>query len=560
MALSLTPALCAMMLKPHDPNAHQGFLGRFFDKFNTWFEAKTESYGETVANLIGKAKLGVLFLIILIILTGALYKMVPTTFVPEEDQGYYVTSVSLPEGTSLNRTEETVDKIAAQIGEQPGVARTLAISGYDILSGSTKSSAGSIFVGLEPWSARKTKETQIQSLVMQTMMNSAKVTEANVMAFNLPALPGLGMVGGFTMMVQDMTGHTDQELDEVTKKIVAAANKRPEISRAYSTFKINSPGYEFEVDREKVKNLGVNLNDVFNALQVNFGGLQVNDFNRFGRTYKVVMQADSHYRNEADLTRFLFVKSETGTMVPLDTLIKPKKNTAPAIINRFNAARSIQVNGSPAPGYSSGQALAAMQEVANEVMPTGFKYEWSGQSREEQKAGNRTLVVFALALVFVFLCLAALYESWSIPYAVLLCVPTGIFGALLAQYLRDFQNSIYMQIGLIMLVGLAAKNAILIVEFAKVRVDDGMDPVKAAIEASKLRLRPIIMTSLAFIIGCVPLAIASGAGAGARTAMGNAVVGGMLVATVMGVFLIPVLFIIIEKITARINNMFKKKS
>ena len=560
VALSLTPALCAMMLKPHDPNAHQGFLGRFFDKFNTWFEAKTESYGETVANLIGKAKLGVLFLIILIILTGALYKMVPTTFVPEEDQGYYVTSVSLPEGTSLNRTEETVDKIAAQIGEQPGVARTLAISGYDILSGSTKSSAGSIFVGLEPWSARKTKETQIQSLVMQTMMNSAKVTEANVMAFNLPALPGLGMVGGFTMMVQDMTGHTDQELDEVTKKIVAAANKRPEISRAYSTFKINSPGYEFEVDREKVKNLGVNLNDVFNALQVNFGGLQVNDFNRFGRTYKVVMQADSHYRNEADLTRFLFVKSETGTMVPLDTLIKPKKNTAPAIINRFNAARSIQVNGSPAPGYSSGQALAAMQEVANEVMPTGFKYEWSGQSREEQKAGNRTLVVFALALVFVFLCLAALYESWSIPYAVLLCVPTGIFGALLAQYLRDFQNSIYMQIGLIMLVGLAAKNAILIVEFAKVRVDDGMDPVKAAIEASKLRLRPIIMTSLAFIIGCVPLAIASGAGAGARTAMGNAVVGGMLVATVMGVFLIPVLFIIIEKITARINNMFKKKS
>ena len=559
VALSLTPALCAMMLKPHDPNAHQGLLGRFFDKFNNWFEAKTESYGGTVAKLIGKAKLGVVFLVILIILTGALYKMVPTTFVPEEDQGYYVASVSLPEGTSLNRTEETVDKIAEAIGKQPGVARTLAISGYDILSSSTKSSAGSIFVGLEPWSERKTKETQIQSLVMQTMMNSAKFTEANVLAFNLPALPGLGMVGGFTMMVQDMTGHTDQELDDVTKKIVAAANKRPEITRTYSTFKINSPGYEFEVDREKVKNLGVSLNDVFNALQTNFGGLQVNDFNRFGRTYKVVMQADTQYRNEADLTRFLFVKSETGVMVPLDTLIKPKKNTAPAIINRFNAARSIQINGSPAPGYSSGQALAAMQEVANEVMPTGFKYEWSGQSREEQKAGNRTLIVFALAIVFVFLCLAALYESWSIPYAVLLCVPTGIFGALLAQYLRNFQNSIYMQIGLIMLVGLAAKNAILIVEFAKIRVDDGMDPVKAAIEAAKLRLRPIIMTSLAFIIGCIPLAIASGAGAGARTAMGNAVVGGMLMATVMGIFLIPVLFIIIEKITQKINNMFKGK-
>ncbi len=558
VALSLTPALCAMMLKPHDPNVHQGALGRFFDRFNAWFEAKTESYGKAVHTVIKKAKYACVFLLIVMIGTYGMFQIVPSTFIPDEDQGFYLVSISLPEGTSLNHTKETVKNVGEALRAQPGVRDTLEIIGYDILSGSSKSNAGTMFVGLTPWSERKSEDLKIDAQIKRAYGVTAQFGEASIMAMNMPALPGLGMVGGFTMMLQDMSGHTDQELDAITKQFVMAANQRPEIAKAYSTFKINSPGIEFEVDREKVKNLGVNLDDVFTALQVNFGGTQVNDFNRFGRTYKVMMQADTQFRNEADMTRFLYVRSSTGQMIPVDTLLKPKTITAASSISRFNAARSIQINGAAAPGYSSGQALKAMQEVAEQTLPDGFKYEWSGQSREESKAGSSTMIIFALAILFVFLCLAALYESWSVPYAVLLCVPTGIFGALLAEYSRNLQNSVYMQIGLVMLIGLAAKNAILIVEYAKVRVDRGMEPVEAAIEAAKLRLRPIIMTSLAFIIGCLPLAVATGAGAASRNAMGTAVVGGMLVATIMGIYLIPVMFVVVEKLAAKFNTRKKK--
>lgn len=560
VALSLTPALCAMMLKPHNPNAHKGIFGRFFDWFNNWFEAKTESYGVVVKKVIHQAKLACVFLLVIIIGTVYLFKIVPSTFIPDEDQGFYLVSVALPEGTSLNHTKETIRNISSALHQIPGVRESMEVSGYDILSSSAKSNAGVMFISLDPWEQRKTPETQINGQIAAAFKATAPFGEATIMAMNMPALPGLGMVGGFTMMLQDMSGHTDEELDQITKQFVMAANQRDEVQQVYSTFKINSPGIEFEVDREKVKNLGVNLDDVFMALQVNFGGTQVNDFNRFGRTYKVMMQADQQFRSEAEAMRFLYVRSSTGAMIPVDTLLKTKTTTAPSSISRFNAARSIQINGSAAPGYSSGQALAAMEEVAAQTLPDGFKFEWSGQSREERKAGSSTMIIFALAIVFVFLCLAALYESWSIPYAVLLCVPTGIFGALLSEYARDLQNSVYMQIGLVMLIGLAAKNAILIVEYAKVRVDRGMTPVDAAVEAAKLRLRPIIMTSLAFIIGCLPLALATGAGAGARNAMGTAVVGGMLVATVMGIYLIPVMFVVVEKIAAKFGTRKKKDS
>ncbi len=559
VALSLTPALCAMILKPHVPNAHQGWLGRFFDKFNAWFEKNTNTYGEIVKTIIHHAKYACLFLLLIVIGTVTLFKLVPSTFVPDEDQGYLIAAVSLPEGTSLNRTKETIKQVADAIHQQPGVKNTMEISGIDLLSNATKSNAGVIFISLDSWGERTTPETQINAEIGMIMKNTAAITNATIIPINPPSLPGLGMIGGFTMMLQDVSGHTDEELDTITKKFVAAANQRPEISKAYSTFAINSPNVEFEVDREKVKNLGVALDDVFTALQVNFGGSQVNDFNRFGRTYKVVLEADSGFRNEADTIRFLYVKSSTGALIPLDTLLKPKTTTAAANISRFNALRSIQINGSAANGYSSGQALAAMQEVAKESLPEGFKYEWSGQSREEQKASSRTMVIFGLAILFVFLCLAALYESWTVPYAVLLCIPTGVFGALLSEYARDLANSVYMQIGLVMLIGLAAKNAILIVEYAKVRVDRGMEVVEAAVEAAKLRLRPIIMTSLAFIIGCLPLAVATGAGAGARNAMGTAVVGGMIVATVMGIYLIPVMFVVVEKISDKFGTRKIKK-
>ncbi|MBQ5588052.1 MAG: efflux RND transporter permease subunit, partial [Selenomonadales bacterium] len=482
----------------------------------------------------------------------------PSTFIPDEDQGFMATSVSLPEGTSLNRTRDLMEKVSADLQATPGVRSVMAICGYDVLSGSTKSNAGTMFVGMEDWDERTADDQQIQAIINKTFGLGAKYPESTILAFNPPSIPGLGIVGGFTMQLMDMTGLSNEELDAITKKFVAAANQRPEVTGVYSTFKMNTPNYRFDVDREKAKNMGVTTSDIFMALQTNFGGYQVNDFNRFGRTYKVMIQADQEFRAEVDGTRFMYVRNNQGEMIPLDTLLTPKFETAPSTISRFNATRAIQINGSAAPGYSSGQAIAAMEEVAKEVLPSGFQVEWSGQSREEKKSSDATAQVIALALVFAFLCLAALYESWSIPIAVLISIPCGIIGAYAAQALVGLQNSIYMQIGLIMIIGLAAKNAILIVEFAKVRFDKGMDAIEAAVEGSKLRFRPILMTSFAFIIGCLPLALATGAGAAARNAMGTAVVGGMLSATIIGVFFIPVFFLLIERIRLRIKGIVQR--
>ena len=571
VALTLTPALCAMMLKPADPNRKKSRLDHWFDAFNDWFDRTRFRYKGAVAFCIRHARLAVVFMLIVCGLTGLLYQVVPTTFVPDEDQGYFVTSVSLPAGTSLNRTEVTTDKVANDIKAIPGVKNVMEVTGFDILSFGSKSNAGTMFIGLEDWADRKSVDLQVNAMIRKVFGVARNYPEASIIAFNTPALPGLGMVGGWTLQLQDMTGHTDEELDTITKQIVAAANQRPELQGVRTTYQIDSPNYEFEVDREKVKNLGVALSDVFTALQVNYGGYQVNDFNQFGRTYKVMLQADTMYRNEAEATKFIFVKSSSGTMIPLDTLLKPKIGTAPSIISRFNAARSVQIQGNAGAGYSSGQALTAIEEVVRQNAPAGFNIDWSGQSREEKNSSGSTGKVLALALLFVFLCLAALYESWSVPYAVLLTVPTGVFGALVSEYTislleamfghqnAGLQNSVYMQIGVIMIIGLAAKNAILIVEFAKMRVDKGMEPVKAAIEAAGLRLRPILMTSFAFIIGCLPLAVASGAGAAARNGMGVAVVGGMLFATSLGIFLIPAFFVIVEYISAKMGMLKQER-
>lgn len=560
VALTLTPALCATLLKPHTATENQSsLLGSFFIRFNQFMNWLTRGYVKRIAFLIGKAKYCVAFLIIITALMGALFKILPTTFIPAEDQGFYLGSVTLPDGTSLNHTEEVMEKLSAALQDNPGVSEVMGISGYDILSGGAKSNAATFFVGLKPWSERTTPETSIDTEVGMAIKEGLNYPEASIIAMNPPSLPGLGMVSGFNLQLQDMSGHTNEELDTITKKIVAAANQRPELQGVYTTYSVNSPTYEFEIDREKVKNLGLNISDVFTALQVNFGGTEINDFNQFGRTYKVVMQAEGNYRNEADRTRFIFIRGSNNQMVPLNTIIKPKLNSGPAIISRFNASRSVTIQGSPKSGYSSGQAMAAIEEVVKEVAPTGFNIDWSGQSREERAATSSTSQVMVLSLVFVFLCLAALYESWSVPYAVLLTVPTGIFGALLSAFVLNLQISIYMQIGIIVIIGLAAKNAILIVEFAKARVDTGMPLLKATLEAAKLRLRPIIMTSLAFIIGCLPLAVATGAGAAARNNMGVAVVGGMLFATALGVFLIPVMYLVVMKITSWLTGGNKPK-
>lgn len=560
VALSLTPALCTLLLKPYDPNAQRGVLSRFFDSFNTWFERQTERYGDGLKKWIARARLCMLFSVVVLILLGTLYKLVPSSFVPEEDQGYYITTVSLPEASSLVRTNKVMKYFNTMVKEQPGVNDTMAISGMDLLGGGIKSSAGAMFTSLTPWSERKDPALQLKAEIGQTFMKGAHLPEGSVIAFAPASLPGLGMVGGFTLMLEDRSGGSLEELDSVAQKFIATAKQRPEIGSITSNFKADTPGYEFEVDRDKAEKMGVAVDDVFTTLQVFLGGTQVNDFNKFGRSYKVTVQAETSFRSDVDAMRYLFVKSSNNTMVPLNTLITPKKVTAPPIISRYNGVKAVQINGNPASGYSSGQAMTALEEVAAQTLSSGYTYEWSGQSREEKVSGSKAPLVFGLAIVFVFLCLAALYESWSIPFAVLLAVPIGLFGAFLFQYVRNLENSVYMQIGLVMLIGLAAKNAILIVEFAKVRVDKGMEPIQAAIEAAKLRLRPILMTSLAFIIGCVPLAIATGAGAGARNSMGTAVVGGMFTATTLGIFLIPVFFVVVEKITEKINRLRNRKN
>ena len=568
VALTLTPALCALLLRPGNAGMQARWLGAWFAGFNRWFERTRSRYTGRVAWLMGRTRPCVIFLLLVVGLTVLLYQNLPATFVPSEDQGFFVTTVTLPEGTSLNRTEEVVKKLADAVEENAGVKAVMTVVGRDMLSNGAKSNAGALFVSMDPWEERKTADTQISAAIRKaTSQGQELIPEASVVSMNPPALPGLGMIGGFTMQLQDMSGHSNEELDQIARQIVAAARQRPELQGVRTTYNIGSPTYDFEIDRDKVKNLNISMSDVFTALQVNFGGASINDFNRFGRTYKVVLQSDMGYRSEAENMKFVFVKNSVGTMVPLDTLLKPSMNTAPSIISRFNDARSLTFQGNTGASYSSGQAIQAMEEVTHEVVPTGFHIEWSGQSRQEKTAGSSTMKVLALALVFVFLCLAALYESWSVPYAVLLTVPIGIFGALFAEYglrlLEGFlgyyndglQNSIYMQIGVIMIIGLAAKNAILIVEFAKVRADRGVEPVKAAVEAARLRLRPILMTSLAFIIGCLPLAAASGAGAAARNGMGVAVIGGMLFATLCGVFLIPVFFVLVEKIAAKFAGL-----
>ena len=574
VALTLTPALCAMMLKPKKESNSEGVLDRFFAWFNRVFDRTRKGYVGIVSRFIRKARTAVVFLLIVCGLTAIIYRNLPSTFVPDEDQGYMMIAIQLPSGASTNQTQKVVDKIqqAAQ-KEIKGQDAVMSINGFDILAGGANSNGAVVFVGMKDWSQRPGMGESVAAAVgTMFRVGAMEAPEATVVAINPPALPGLGNVGGWSLQLQDMSGHSDTELNDIVNAVLAEARTRPELQGVRTTFKINAPSYQYEIDREKVKNLGVQLSDVFTALQTNFGGYEVNDFNQFGRTYKVVLQSATQYRTEAEAAKFIFVRNSAGEMVPLDTLLKPKLTTGPTQISRFNGARSITIQGSAGTGYSSGQAMNAITEIVQKHAGSGFTIAWSGQSREEQKSANSTMQILALALLFVFLCLAALYESWSVPFAVLFTVPTGIFGALFAEYILaaifgaigipapGYQNSVYMQIGVIMVIGLAAKNAILIVEFAKVRVDRGMDPLKAAIQAAGLRLRPILMTSFAFIIGCLPLCMASGAGAAARNGMGVAVVGGMLCATVLGVFLIPVFYVIVDRISRMLGISKKAKT
>ena len=549
-ALSLSPALAALLLRP----AQKSFLTPFYNWFNRVFGRFTDGYLSFTAILVRKAFRSVVIVAVVVVLAGVLGTRIPGGFVPDEDNGYFFVNLQLPDAASLERTNAASQRAEEIIKNTKGVAYTTAVTGYSMLTGAYASNTAFIFVSLQPWHDRKAKEEHVFEIIRALNGQFARgIPEANGLAFLPPPIPGLGTGSGYTLVIQDRVGGTPETLAEAAQKFVAAARKRPEIGTANVVFRASVPQIYADIDRDKVLKLGVPLQDVNTTLGSLLGSTYINDFNRFGRVYKVYLQAEPEYRTGIDKLGLFFVRG-TGGSVPLDTVIRTRPTAGPEFTNRFNLYRSAEVNGVPAVGYSSAQAMAALEQVAKEVLPEGFGYDWSNTSFQEKRAGGQGAIVFVFAMVFVFLILAAQYESWALPMSVILGTPFAAFGAFLGLYLARFAspsyvNNVFAQIGLVMLVGLAAKNAILIVEFAKMNVEQGKPLVEAALDAAKLRLRPILMTAFAFILGVVPLVRASGAGAESRKVMGMAVFSGMLVATALAVVLVPVLFVVVERLT-----------
>jgi HAE1 family hydrophobic/amphiphilic exporter-1 len=549
VALSLTPALCTLLLKPHDANAEKGWLTKLFDKFNGWFERVTGKYKNAVDWNLKNVKYAIIVLVCILVAVIMLFKNKPSGFIPLEDDGRLYITYDIPEGASTQRTVADLNGMMKILSKTPGILHYAALGGLNVVSFASKANSATMFVQLKPWDERTADSLQIKAITANLQKKLAKFKEANVVVIQPPAIPGLGSTGGFSFILeQKESGGDINEFDKTLKNFIVAINQRPEISKAFSFFTASTPAYQLTIDREKAKKLGVQISDINSALQTYMGSSFVNDFTLYGRDFHVVAQADTNYRTSiADIGQY-FVKNSAGSMVPLSTLTSYKMIQNAPLISHYNLFRDAEVDGNSAPGYSSGDALRALKEVADKTLPQGYGYEFSGLSREELLSGSKTIYIFMLSIGFVFLFLAALYESWSVPFSVLLAVPLGAFGAILfLTFKSSLDNNVYAQIGLITLIGLAAKNAILIVEFAKERVDRGVELEKATLEAVRLRLRPIIMTSMAFILGVLPLVFASGAGAQARQTIGWTVFGGMLGATSLAIFIVPVLFYVITK-------------
>jgi HAE1 family hydrophobic/amphiphilic exporter-1 len=546
-ALSLSPALSALLLRPRKES--RGPLARFFRVFNRGFDKARNGYLSTSGFLIRKAVLAVVILLGFGLLAGGLGKKVPSSFLPDEDYGYFYLNVQLPDASSLQRTDAVCRKIEGILAQTKGVRYYNTVAGFSLLSYVSSTYNGFFFVSLDPWDERSWKGGTAAELV-QTLNAKfrAQVPEATAFAFTPPAIPGLGTSGGFSLWVQDRSGGSVDFLNQNLQKFLEAARKRPELQNVNSSFRAAVPQVFVDVDRDKALKQGVPIADVYQTLQAFLGGTFVNQFNRFGRQWRVYLQGEATERTSPDDIGQFYVRNNDNTMVPLSALTTIRTITGPEYTQRFNLFRAAQVTGSAAPGYSSGQALSVLEDVAAKTLPREMGYDWADLSYQEKKAAGTTGRVFALSLIFVFLILAALYESWSLPFSVLLSVPVAVFGAFLGLLLRHFDFDVFGQIGLVVLIGLAAKNAILIVEFAKAESEKGRPLAEAALEGAKLRLRPILMTSFAFILGCVPLWIAHGAGATSRQILGTVVVAGMLAATCLAVFLIPVLYVIVEKI------------
>jgi len=550
VALTLSPALCALVLKPN-----HGSPKRFWEIFNRSFDWAQARYVGTVGIVIKRSMIAFAIFLTLILVIFGLFKTIPGSFLPEEDQGYFITVVQLPDGASMTRTLEVLEKIEGYFQSIPAVHSTDTLAGQNFVFGTRGTNQATMFIPLHHWDDRKNTDEQVPSLIATAFQEFAKIPEALILAFNAPSIPGLGSTGGFSAQLQDPGGGDFAEFAAVAQEFVTKAMEHPAIAVASTNFRVSAPRLYAQVDRERAKALGVPISEVFDTMQAYFGNLYVNDFVKFGRIYRVQTEALPEYRSNPDDISKIYVRAQSGTtqtMIPLDSVVTTEFNSGPDPVTHFNGFNSALILGGAAPGYSSGQALEALQQVADEILtPKGYSIDWNGISLQERKASGQSTYVFAFALLMVFLVLAALYESWSIPFAVILAIPFGILGAFLAIWTQDMTNDIYFQIGLVTLIGLAAKNAILIVEFANQRVASGMSLTEAALDAARLRFRPIIMTSMAFILGVFPLVIASGAGAASRNSIGTGVFGGMLAATFLAIFFVPLFFVLIGKLARR---------
>jgi hydrophobe/amphiphile efflux-1 (HAE1) family protein len=554
-ALTLSPALSAMLLRP--PGEKKSKLQPFYDKFNAGFEKATAGYLKITDYFTRHIMLSLGVLAALTVVMTMLFSAVPGGFVPEEDEGYFLVNIQLPDAASLQRSLDVTKTVEEIVMNTPGVATVTSVAGYSLLTSSIASNTSFLFVSLDDWDERDTEELHVRSIIEKLNGQFAlRVPEAITFAFGPPAIPGLGTGSGFSMMLQDRGGGTPGYLADQAQLFIDAAKQRPEIGGVITTYRANAPQIFADIDNSAVLKLGVSPADVNTTLGSFLGGAYVNDFNRFGRLFKVYVQAEPEYRKAATDVRYYYVRGKEGDMVPLSALVSVSPTEGPEYTNRFNLFRAAELTGAPAPGYSSQQALSALEEVAAETLPTDMSYAWNAMSFQEKAAAGTGAIVFVFALIFVFLILSAQYESWSLPLGVLLGTPIAIFGAmaglwLSGLFLGGYVNNVFAQIGLVMLIGMASKNAILIIEFAKLKSEEGLPPVEAALEAARMRFRPILMTAFSFILGVMPLLIASGAGAEARKVMGMTVFSGMLAATCIGVILIPATYVVAARISGK---------
>ncbi len=553
VAMTLTPAMCRLLLR--EKTHMRGPIGVMLRGFEKLIEKTTGAYTKLVKVLVRTVAIGLAILALFSFGSWSLLTSLPTGFVPDEDQGYFFSAFTLPDGASMERTQTLSDRAEEDFLEVPGVKDVLVMGGFNILTGAYTSNNTTFIVLLDDWDARTTPELQLNGILAKVRRQFAEYPEAIALAFSPPPIPGLGNAGGFQFELQDRSGSKSMnELQEMGQKIAAEANARPELGGVFSSFRANVPQVSFHLDREKAKTLGVPIDSVFQALQIYLGGLQVNDLTLFGRTYKVIAQAEPEFRVSPDNLGEIYVRGRDNTMVPIRTMSSFGSTTGPDLIQRYNMFRTSEVSGGPAPGFSSGQALVAMEEIADEVLASGFGFEWTGTAYQEKAAGGQQSVIFALGFLLVFLFLAANYESWVIPLAVLVGLPIAVFGAFFAAWMRDYINDVYVQIGLVLLIGLGAKTAIMVVEFAKQRVEEGHSVFDATVEAASQRFRPILMTAFSFILGVIPLVIAVGAASSSRRSLGTAVFGGMIAATIMTLLVTPVLFRVFQGLVMKFSR------